>query len=134
LDTSTVSRAQGPQPDRAVIDRLAAVAGDSALPSVALHELLYGTAVLPFGRKRRDLERFIQLAVRPLYPILAYDEAAADWHARERARLRSLGKTPPFRDGQIAAIAATNGLTVVTANVRDFAAFDVGVEDWSSPR
>jgi tRNA(fMet)-specific endonuclease VapC len=31
--------------------------------------------------------------------------------------------TPPFADGQIAAIAAVHGLTLVTANVADFRPF-----------
>jgi len=38
-------------------------------------------------------------------------------------------KTPPFVDGQIAAIAATNDLTLVTADT-DFAPFDVNVVNW----
>lgn len=63
--------------------------------------------------------------------ILPYDEAAADWHADERARLAAIGLTPPFADGQIAAVAAVNGLVLVTANVADFRHFQgVTVEDW----
>jgi predicted nucleic acid-binding protein len=42
--------------------------------------------------------------------------AAAEWHAAERARLAALGKTPPFVDGQITAIAYANSLTLVTLN------------------
>ena len=38
--------------------------------------------------------------------------------------MASCGKTPPFVDGQIAAIAAVNGLVLVTFNVTDFADFD----------
>lgn len=65
--------------------------------------------------------------------VLAYDERAAQWHARERARLTAIGKPPPFADGQIAAIATTNGLTLVTLNKSDFSLFaDLAVEDWSS--
>jgi tRNA(fMet)-specific endonuclease VapC len=41
------------------------------------------------------------------------------------------GRTPASVDGQIAAIAAVNGLTLVTQNVTDFAAFEgLDVEDW----
>lgn len=64
-------------------------------------------------------------------PILPYDEAAADWHARERARLVAAGRTPPLLDGQIAAVAAVNDLVLVTSNVRDFRGFDgLRIEDW----
>jgi tRNA(fMet)-specific endonuclease VapC len=45
--------------------------------------------------------------------------------------LVSAGKTPPFVDGQIAAIAAVHGLVLVTRNVRDFLSFSgVRVESW----
>ena len=135
LDTSTLSLTQGPIPDRLVVDRVDALGTQSAISSVALHELLFGIATMPFGRRRRDLERFAELSVRRIYPVLPYDEEAAAWHATERARLRQIGLTPPFRDGQIAATAFVNGLTVVTANVRDFQNFQgLPIEDWSTPR
>jgi tRNA(fMet)-specific endonuclease VapC len=61
-------------------------------------------------------------------PILAYDRVAAEFHASERVRLRS----SKYADGQIAAIAVTRGLTLVTANTSDFKAFrDLRLEDWS---
>jgi tRNA(fMet)-specific endonuclease VapC len=64
--------------------------------------------------------------------ILPYDQAAAEWHAAERARLTAIGKTPPFVDGQIMAIAQTNGLILATLNPTDYMAFTgVQVEDWS---
>jgi tRNA(fMet)-specific endonuclease VapC len=64
-------------------------------------------------------------------PILAYDAAAAEWHARERARLAAMGNPRPFVDGQIAAIARVGELVLVTANVADFALFtELTVEDW----
>jgi transposase len=54
-------------------------------------------------------------------------EAGKKWHAQER------GRPPSAADGQIAAIASVNDLTVVTANVKDFRRFkDLVVEDWSS--
>jgi tRNA(fMet)-specific endonuclease VapC len=66
-------------------------------------------------------------------PILPYDEAAAEWHAMERARLAALGRTLPFVDGQIAAIAQTNNLVLVTANAVDFRDFaGLTIEDWRS--
>ncbi len=41
------------------------------------------------------------------------------------------GRTPASVDGQIAAIAAVNGLTLTTQNVTDFTAFEgLDVEDW----
>ncbi len=65
------------------------------------------------------------------FPILEYDSAAAEWHAAERARLEKAGETPPFVDGQIAAIASVNYLVLVTANEADFRRFNgLQVQSW----
>jgi predicted nucleic acid-binding protein len=52
--------------------------------------------------------------------------------ARRRAcAVRALRYTTPFADGQIAAVAVTNGLRLSTRNVADFAAFtDLMVGSW----
>ena len=72
--------------------------------------------------------RFI---VRPLAE--ADLENAAQWYGEERARLVRLGRTPPFVDGQIAAIAHVHGLEIVTVNLEDFGDFEgVGAVDWRS--
>ncbi len=69
--------------------------------------------------------------VRSTIPILPYDINAATWHALERARLTSLGKTPAFADSQIAAVAKVNGLILVTNNVSDYQDFlEVTVVNW----
>lgn len=87
---------------------------------------------LPPSRRRRDVERFVVGVVRSRIPILPYDADAAVWHAAERARLVQSGLTPPFVDGQIAAVAAVNGLVLVTMNLRDYQHFDgLQAEDWS---
>jgi tRNA(fMet)-specific endonuclease VapC len=66
------------------------------------------------------------------FPILDYGRAAAEWHAVERARLEAAGKTPPFVDGQIAAIASVNDLVLVTANKTDFRGFKgLRVQNWA---
>ena len=63
--------------------------------------------------------------------ILPYDDRAAEWHAKERARLSSKGLTPSFVDGQIAAISAVNGLILITRNVNDFKQFlRLKVQNW----
>jgi tRNA(fMet)-specific endonuclease VapC len=63
--------------------------------------------------------------------LLPYDREAALWHAVERARLASQGRTPPFIDGQIAAVAVVNNLILVTRNTAGFADFaGLTVENW----
>jgi tRNA(fMet)-specific endonuclease VapC len=131
LDTNVLSVPVAPHPDPGVVARIAERRDAIAVPSVAWHELWYGTARLPRGRRRDALEDYLQRGVRGVFPVLPYDEAAAVWHATERARLESLGAPRPFADGQIAAIAATHDLILVTANVRDFVGWSgLVVEDW----
>jgi tRNA(fMet)-specific endonuclease VapC len=71
--------------------------------------------------------------VFPTLPILPYDDRAAAWHADERARLQRTERRSPFVDGQIASIAATCGLPVVTANPDDFKWFrDLTTLNWAT--
>lgn len=88
---------------------------------------------MPAGARKSFLSGFLYDFVIETFPVLPYDERAAAWHAVERARLDAVGRTRPILDGQVAAVAAVNGLTVVTANVRDFEPFEgVTIEDWST--
>ena len=130
LDTNVLSELARPHPDDGVLARLAEVADDAAIAAVVWHELRFGLARLPSGRRRDALAAFVSgLASR--FPVLPYDQRAAEWHAIERARRERAGTPAPFADGQIAAIAMTNGLRLVTRNIADFAAFAVlTAESW----
>lgn len=133
LDTSTLSLAIRKEPDDRVLRQLRENGGSCAMASVTWHELRFGVGRLPRGKRRRDLIDFLEEVVLPTIPTLSYDERAAAWHADERVRLEKLGKTPPFIDGQIAAVALTNGLSVVTANPKDFKTFKgLAVVNWAS--
>jgi tRNA(fMet)-specific endonuclease VapC len=95
------------------------------------HELFYGCQRLPVSRKREILETFLYDVLKPNMTILPYDEQAAEWHAKERTRLASLGQIPAFVDGQIAAIAKVNGLILVTRNTSDFNKYSgLKLENW----
>jgi tRNA(fMet)-specific endonuclease VapC len=138
LDTNVVSAPIARVPMPAVVAQLERNASECAIAAPVWHELNYGCQLLPRGTRRAALEAYLRDVVHPLFPILAYDEAAAAWHGVERARLERAGKTPPYVDGQIAAIAHMAGLTLVTRNVKDFSRFKgLEVVNWSkrsSPR
>lgn len=102
-----------------------------AISATTWHELVYGVARLPPGRRADDYRDYLNNTLRLGIPILPYDETAAQWHATERARLTALGRTPPFQDGQIAAVAFVYNLTLVTENVADFQHFEgIRVVNW----
>ncbi len=131
LDTNIISEPLRPTPNAQILKRLQRHQNEIATASIVWHELWFGCYRLLASAKRKAIEKYMTEVVAPSIPILPYDETAALWHAAERARLTRLGKTPSFADGQIIAIAKTNDLTLVTLNVRDYAAFqDVQLEDW----
>lgn len=134
LDTSTISAPMAKRPDPAVVRRLHEHAMECTIAAPVWHELTYGCRRLSKSKRRSALEAYLQEVVRESFAILAYDEAAAAWHGQERARLEAaLGRPAPFVDGQIASIAHTHGLTLVTSNTTDFAGFKgLRVEDWST--
>lgn len=132
LDTNVLSEAIKSHPNARTLERLSEHDGEFATCSVVWHELSYGAARLAASKKRRAIEAYLEEAVRGTLPILPYDQEAATWHAKERARLTKSGRPPSAADGQIAAIAHVNELIVVTANLRDFRRFkDLVVENWS---
>jgi len=105
--------------------------GELATCSVVWHELRFGASRRPASKKRSAIEAYLEEAVRGALPILPYDEAAASWHAKERARLGKRGRPPSSADGQIASIARVNGLVLVTGNVKDFRRFEgLEVQNW----
>lgn len=132
FDTNVVSAAARPHLDTSIVERVRAAQERAAIAAVTWHELRHGVELMPEGRRRDDLAAFLRGMVGRL-PVLPYDERAADWHAVERARLGRLGRTRPYADGQIAAVAATNDLTLVTRNLTDFDGYrDLRVESWWS--
>lgn len=131
LDTNVLSEPLRPTPDSKVLTRLQKYQDQLATASVVWHELLFSCYRLLASAKRTAIERYLFEVVAPSIPVLPYDEPAAEWHAVERARLALAEKTPPFADGQIAAIAKTNDLILVTFNRSDYADFhELNLEDW----
>ncbi|HVZ36891.1 MAG TPA: type II toxin-antitoxin system VapC family toxin, partial [Polyangiaceae bacterium] len=120
LDTSIVSSPISKQPNPEVLKRLEEHGHECAIAAPVWHELMFGCQRLPRGKRRDAIETYLQDVVLASFAVLAYDEDAAHWHGIERARLEGLGKATPYADGQIAAIAYANELTLVTANVKDF--------------
>lgn len=135
LDTSIVSAPISKAPGREIVRKLETHGHECAIAAPVWNELTYGCERLPQGKRRDAILRYLQDVVLASFPILAYDEAAAHWHGIERARLERLGKPASYVDGQIAAIARVNDLTLVTINTKNFTRFkNIGVADWSKRR
>jgi tRNA(fMet)-specific endonuclease VapC len=133
VDTNVLSEPRRLSPDPGIMTALERHATQIVTAAPVWFELRYGVARLPESHQKKLLSRYLESVIRATIPIFPYDEEAATWHATQRALLERQGHTPPFVDGQIAAIAATNDLCLVTANVSDFSCFQsLEIVDWSS--
>lgn len=132
LDTNVLAELGRLRPEPHVAGLLRTWAPRAAIASVTWDEVVFGVERLPGGNRRSYLAAVAE-DIGSTFTVLPFDRAAAEWHARERARLLGIGRTPSWPDGQIAATAATNGLRLVTRNVSDFRDFDgLTVESWWS--
>ena len=130
LDSNVVSEPTKPRPDPDVLRRMTEHENNCAISAVTWHELWFGIGRLRSGRRRNALTAFVRL-IPSRFPILDYDARAAEWHATLRARDVVAGTVRPFADSQIAAVAATNDLTLVTRNTADFTGIaGLALENW----
>jgi tRNA(fMet)-specific endonuclease VapC len=131
LDTNVLSEPMNKKPNQSLIHTLELHQHEIATASLVIYEMWFGCYRLPISRRRKEYQFYLEtLAISPL-PILPYGTKAALWNSYERARLISQGKTPALIDSQIAAVAATNDLILVTRNVKDFQYFEgLRIENW----
>lgn len=131
VDTNVLSEPVKTVPDQSVMKMFEKHQHELVTAAPVWHELQFVCRRLLQSRKREVIALFLYNVVKRTMPILPYDERAAEWHARQRARLSAKGMTPPFVDGQIAAIAAVNSLILVTRNMDDFKCFSkLKIENW----
>lgn len=130
LDTNVVSELAKRAPHAGVESLVIAHQLACAIAVPTVEELVFGVARLPASARRDMLERWLE-GVLDRFIVLPSDTRCGIWLGRERARLAGLGIPAPRTDGEIAAIAATQDLTLVTRNTADFKNFaGLRVENW----
>jgi predicted nucleic acid-binding protein len=138
LDTNVISETIAPRPEPRVIAWFSTVAQEELfIPVVAKAELLFGVLVLPSGRRREALSAMIDAWFEPYEggAILPFTTREARTYAAIVADRRAHGRPVRELDAQIAAIAATQNLAVVTRNVADFDGCGVPViNPWEANR
>ena len=130
LDTNVVSEVMKVRPIEAVVTWLNGQESDKLYVSaITIGEIAYGLRILPDGKRRSGLrerfEQFITLAFDQR--VLTYDEFAARIYGELMGDRKELGLPMSVPDGQIAAIARHNYLTVATRNVVDFENFGIDI-------
>ncbi len=132
LDTNVPSELTRPKPEPEVIQWL-----DDAddlrlfLSVVSLGEIFKGITVLPEGKRRQELQRWVDETLRPWFDgrILPVSESVAERWGVLAGECQLTGRPLNVADGLIAATALEHGLTVVTRNVKDFSNLGVSVLD-----
>lgn len=130
LDTNCVSELVRSKPEPRVLDWIGAADESLLYLSVlTLGEIRKGVATLPQGKRRTQLETWLELDLQTRFSgrILAIDRAVADRWGMLAAVAKRAGKPLASIDGLIAATAIHYDLTVVSRNVADFASAPVPV-------
>ena len=130
LDTNVVSEPLRPEPDQRVVQW---IIENSAAPlfltAISLAELAAGAAILPDGRRKRDLEEGLEAMLQRLFRgrILPFDADAARAYASICGEAKLAGRNLSTLDAQIAAIARVSGFAVATRDVSPFQSAGVPV-------
>lgn len=98
------------------------------ISTISIAEISYGLNALPEGRRRVQLVQAFNKAIIESFKhrVLSFDESAAYTYGKIMSKRKELGRPLSILDGQIAAIAYTQGSAIATRNVNDFT--ECGVE------
>ncbi len=131
LDTNIISEPTKQTPNENVLEKLKQHNGQYAITAITWHEVNYGVARMPTSKRKSLLQQYLHVLESSKLAVLSYDKIAARWLAAERHRLVSIGSTPAKEDSEIAAIAVTNKLILVTRNTTDFEPInELIIENW----
>ncbi len=128
LDTNIISELTKSSPDLRVTKFIFEQKDSFWLSPVVLHELEFGLQLLPEGKRRHDLHKFLSGFVMEYEDrILSLDRKEAELAARLRSQARRSGRVIQLGDALIAGTAKVHDLSVATRNTEDFAGLDVKV-------
>ena len=135
VDTNVVSEPMKTRGDKRVVAWLDRQQIETLfISTITVSEVLFGIAALPAGRRRSRLGEAFEREIERLFGgrILPFDLAAARACALLMSCARARGLSMPMADGQIAAVAVANRLSVATRDEAPFRAAGVStVNPWT---
>ncbi len=137
LDTCVLSEFTRPKPHPGVVEWMSSVTSPQRLylSSITIGEIERGIAKLGATAKAKRLQLWLDTDVQAWFAdrILSFDVACARTWGRRMALCDQNGMPRAALDSQIAAIALTHGLTLVTRNVSDMEGMGVQLfNPWQS--
>ena len=129
VDTNAISdRLRGCEP---VSDWLRKHRDEVAISTLTLAEMRQGIEIKPAGKSRRQLETAFGFVLEDFAgAVWVFDEAAAIEWGRLMAEARARGRSLPYGDSLIGAIARSMGAKVVSNDKAGFAGC-VRVDPWT---
>ena len=132
LDTNVLSALMRDEPEAAIVRWLDRQPTESVwITSITLFEARLGIALLPKGRRQRELEAALDRLVEVDLEnrVLDFDSPAAAEAATLAAARQKAGRPVDMRDTQIAGIALARRGALATRNVKHFQGLKVSVID-----
>ncbi|MCQ2242185.1 PIN domain-containing protein [Treponema sp.] len=135
LDTNIISESFYRTPDSKVINKIDENENHSAISSITWNELLYGALIMPESKRKDWLYSRLIDEVQKTFPILNFDSHCAWILGDLRSRLKKSGMAVDYADLQIASIAISNQMILVTRNTKHFGLIqnvsgNLVVENW----
>ncbi len=129
FDTDTITNLLKPGPSEFLLKRLQALSSNEQhISTITVSEIVYGA--YKSTRCEYHLKNLSEILL-PQVNIVDFDVKAAFAAGQIRASLEKAGRPLPFADIQIAAIALSNDLTLVTGNLKHFERVpNLKVENW----
>lgn len=129
LDTNVLSELTKPKPEPLVVSFVAGLR-DAWLSVLTLHELRFGLARLPPGRRRTDLSASLSALIE-IYreSILQVDAAVAERAADLRIAAQQKGRVLHLADALIAGTCVAHDLRLATRNELDFSGLPVSIQN-----
>ena len=120
LDTNLISEIMRARPDDKVLKKISEYENLCAIASTTWYELLFGVNTMAPGKKKDLLFGDLIDDIQAHYQIIQYDNHAAWIQADICARLKEKGHPLDFQDTQIASVAVSNAMILVTRNTSHF--------------
>jgi len=129
IDTNIISELMKPNPDNLVIKWFGQQQTlQLYITTITIAEISYGLDVLVTGKRRQLLEETFNKVITEAFQhrIFSFDKPAAYLYGKIMGQRKKSGRPMSIADGQIAAIARSQGSAIATRNVTDF--INCGVE------
>jgi predicted nucleic acid-binding protein len=124
LDTNVVSEVSKKRPSGKVLNFIQANETQCVVPAIVVAERYHGAHAAPPDQRAAQLQAVRNFREEFADRILPFDAEAAETWGDYVSRSSLRNKPRSYPDTQIAAIALTHNLTVVTRNTSDFPEVD----------